>query len=196
MSGLWVRWGELTRSLISTRVAVERERSFWESLNFTNRSNLKIKAKARGGVFPIRLVDHVKALDDEGTLLAAALVLSYALAESAVTDHLGLDSRGVAGIEDWGGRLLKSVDRGWGQVEGGLSGAVEVGVVRNLIVHGADAVDLKSHQRLLKAGCAEFEIGSPLALDHERVGVYRARLRSLLMAGGLGATPAGGCASA
>lgn len=35
-SALWSRWGELTRSLISPRVAVERERSFWESLNITN----------------------------------------------------------------------------------------------------------------------------------------------------------------
>lgn len=186
MSGLWIRWGALTRSLISTRIAVERERSFWESLNFTNRSNLKIKAKARGGGFTIRLVDHVRALDDEGTVLAAALVLSYSLAESAVTDHLGLDSRRVAGIEDWGGRLLKSAGGDWGLVDGGLAGAVEIGVIRNLVVHGADTVDPKSHQRLVQAGCDRFEVGSLLVLDYDTVGVYRARLRSLLMAGGLG----------
>lgn len=190
MTGLWVRWGALTRSLISTRIAVERERSFWESLNFTNRSNLKIKAKARGGAFTIRLVDHVKALDDEGTVLAAALVLSYSLAESAVADHLGLDSRQVAGVEDWGGRLLRSAGRDWSQVEGGRPGAVEVGVVRNLIVHGVDKVDPKSHQRLVAAGCDRFEAGSPIALDYETVGVYRARLRSLLMTGGLGSKAA------
>lgn len=190
VTGLWVRWGALTRSLISTRIAVERERSFWESLNFTNRSNLKIKAKARGGAFTIRLVDHVKALDDEGTVLAAALVLSYSLAESAVADHLGLDSRQVAGVEDWGGRLLRSAGRDWSQVEGGRPGAVEVGVVRNLIVHGVDKVDPKSHQRLVAAGCDRFEAGSPIALDYETVGVYRARLRSLLMTGGLGSKAA------
>ena len=185
-SALWARWGDLTRSLISTRVAIERERSFWESLNFTNRSNLKIKAKARGGGFTIRLVDHVRALDDEGTVLAAALVLSYSLAEAAANDRLGLDSRRVAGIEDWGGRLLKSVGAAWSQVEGGLAGAVEIGVIRNLIVHGADRVDEKSHQRLATAGCAQFEPGSPVRLDYDAVGVYRARLRSLLMVGGLG----------
>lgn len=190
VSGLWDRWGALTRSLISTRIAVERERSFWENLNFTNRSNLKIKARVRGGAFTIRLVDHVKALDDEATVLAAALVLTYSVAESAVTDHLGLESRQVAGVEDWGGRLLKSVGRDWGQVEGGLAGAVEIGVVRNLIVHGVDKVDSKSHQRLLTAGCDRFETGSPLALDYETVGVYRTRLRSLLMAGGLGSQTA------
>ena len=87
-SALWSRWGALTRSLISTRVAVERERSFWESLNFTNRSNLRIKAKARGGGFTIRLVDHVQALDDEGNVRRASLVLSNSVAESAATDLL------------------------------------------------------------------------------------------------------------
>lgn len=171
-SALWARWGDLTRSLISTRVAVERERSFWESLNFTNRSNLKIKAKVRGGGFTIRLVDHVRALDDEGTVLAAALVLSYSLAESAANDRLGLDSRRVAGIEDWGGRLLKSVEADWSKVEGGLPGAVELGVVRNLIVHGADTVDHKSYQRLVAAGCRQYEPGSRVQLDYDAVGLY------------------------
>ena len=190
-SALWARWGDLTRSLISTRVAIERERSFWESLNFTNRSNLKIKAKVRGGGFTIRLVDHVRALDDEGTVLAAALVLSYSLAEAAANDRLGLDSRRVAGIEDWGGRLLKSVGGGWNQVEGGLAGAVEIGVVRNLIVHGAEKVDHKSYQRLVAAGCSQFEPDSPIRIDYDAVGLYRARLKSLLMAGGLGSNAAG-----
>jgi hypothetical protein len=186
MSRLWTRWGALTRSLISTRVSVERERSFWEGLEFTNRSTLKIKAKVRGGAFTLRLVDHVQALDDEETLLAAALVLSYSLAESAVASHLGLDARRVAGIEDWGGRLLKSAGGDWGEVEGGRAGAVEVGVIRNLIVHGSDSVDPTSHQRLIEAGCDHFEVGSLVTLDYETVGVYRARLRSLLMTGGLG----------
>lgn len=154
-SGLWSRWGALTRSFISTRIAIERERSFWESLNFTNRSNLKIKARARGGAFTIRLVDHSRALEDEGTLVAAALVLSYSVAESAATDHLGVESRRVAGIEDWGTRLLKLAGATWNQVEGGLAGTVEVGVIRNLIVHGSDRLDPKSHQRLLTAGCTE-----------------------------------------
>ncbi len=190
-SGLWSRWGALTRSLISTRIAIERERSFWESLNFTNRSNLKIKARARGGAFTIRLVDHARALEDEGTLLAAALVLSYSVAESAATDRLGIDSRRVAGIEDWGTRLLRLAGATWDQVEGGLAGAVEVGVIRNLIVHGSDSLDLKSHQRLLTGGCTQFEPGAPVSLDYETVGVYRARLRSLLMVGGLGSKTSG-----
>lgn len=186
-SRLWERWGALTRSLNSTRVAVERERSFWGDLDFTNRSQLKIKAKARESKLTIRLVDHVAALEDEATLLSAALVLSYSIAESAALDHLGLDSRRVGGIEDWGSRLLKAADCDWGAVDGELAGAVEVSVIRNLIVHGARRIDAYSHARLVGAGCTVRPVGSQVILDYPTVGVYRARLRSLLMEGGLGA---------
>lgn len=186
---LWERWGALTRSMISVRVAVERERSFWDGLDFTNRSTMKLKAKARGSVYTVRLVDHVRALDDERTVLAAALVLAYAVAESAVLDRLGLDSRQASGIEDWGARLLKSVGRSWAEVEGGLGGAAEVGVVRNLIVHGVDKVDSKSHARLVQAGCTNYAVGADVVLDYEALARYRAILRSLLMVGGLGEKP-------
>ena len=64
-------------------------------------------------------------------------------------------------------------------------------MIRNLIVHGSDRLDPKSHQRLLTAGCTQFEPDAPLSLDYETVGVYRARLRSLLMAGGLGSKTSG-----
>lgn len=186
MADIWDRWGALTRSLISTRIAVERERSFWEGLNFTNRSQLKIKAQARSGRYTIRLVDHVVALEDEATVLAATLVLSYALAESAALDKLSIDSRQVAGIEDWGARLLRSASRDWDAVEGGLAGAAEVGVIRNLVSHGAGSIDEKSHARLIRAGCLDFSAGGAVTLDYDRVGLYRTRLRSLLIAGGLG----------
>ena len=64
-------------------------------------------------------------------------------------------------------------------------------MIRNLIVHGSDRLDPKSHQRLLTAGCTQFEPGAPVSLDYETVGVYRARLRSLLMVGGLGSKTSG-----
>lgn len=68
-------------------------------------------------------------------------------------------------------------------MEGGRPGTVEVGVVRNLIVHGVDKVDPKGHRRLVAAGCDPFDAGELIVLNYETVGVYRARLRSLLMAG-------------
>jgi hypothetical protein len=183
---MWDRWGALTRSMISIRIAVERERTFWDGLDFTNRSRLRLKAKVGDVKYTVHLVDHVLALEDEGTLLAAVLVLSYSIAESAATNRLGVDSRRIAGIEDWGSRLLAAAGRDWSLVDGGLAGATEVGVVRNLIVHGADQVDSKSHTRLVRAGCTNVNLGSPVVLDYEIVSTYRARLRSLLMVGGLG----------
>jgi hypothetical protein len=56
---IWDRWGALTRSMMSTRLAVARECGFWEQLDFTNRSTLKLKAKVGETRYPIRLVDHV-----------------------------------------------------------------------------------------------------------------------------------------
>ncbi len=190
MNDIWSRWSALTRSVISIRIAAERERSFWGGLEFTNRSRLKIKATTRDGRFTLRLVDHVAALEDEGTLLSASLVLSYALAEAAAVDHLGIDARRTAGIEDWGGRLLQAAGRTWADVEGGLSGAVEVGVMRNLITHGKSAVDELNHARLIRAGCVSRAVGSPVALGFDELGAFRVRLRSLLTVGGLAARPA------
>ncbi|MFT3796973.1 hypothetical protein [Microbacterium sp.] len=173
--------------MISTRVAVARERAFWDQLDFTNRSTLKLKAAVGETKYPIRLVDHVSALEDEGTLMAATLVLSYALAESAVVDRLCLDSRSVAGIEDWGGRLLRTTGGNWSSVTGGLAGAVEVGVVRNVIVHGQSTIDEKNYTRLEKAGSQAFALGDVVELTYESVVAYRARLKSLLAVGGLSA---------
>lgn len=173
--------------MMSTRVAIARERAFWEQLDFTNRSTLKIKAYVGETRYPIRLVDHVGALDDEGTLMSATLVLSYALAEAAALERLDLESRSVAGIEDWGGRLLRASGREWLDVTEGRAGAVEVGVVRNLIVHGQVAVDQKNLTRLESAGSEAFRLGDAIDLTYERVVTYRARLRSLLTVGGIGA---------
>jgi len=128
----------------------------------------------------------VRSLEDEATLVAATLVLSYALAESAALDKLGLESRRVSGIEDWGARLLEAAAKTWSDVEGGLAGIAEVGVMRNLVSHGANEVDAKSHARLAKAGSTSHALGSEVVLDYDRVTLYRARLRSLLVAGGLG----------
>ena len=119
--------------------------------------------------------------------MAATLVLSYALAEAAAVDRLGIDSRIVAGIEDWGGRLLRAAGKDWQCVVGGRAGAIEVGVVRNVIVHGQNVIDEKNFTRLEKGGSQAFALGDPVELTYDRVVAYRARLKSLLTAGGLSA---------
>ena len=188
MSDIWVRWGALTKSLISTRIAIEREKSFWQEAEHVDASRLKLKAPAHDSKLTVKLPEHVEALDDEDTLLSATFVLSYALAEAEALTHLGLDARYTAGVEDWGTRLLLSAERTWSDVPGGLTGAVEVGVVRDLIVHGQNTLDERSHARLVKVGCMSYKVGDRIHLDFARVARYRTRLRDLLTRGGVGAT--------
>ena len=187
LSDIWVRWGALTKSLISTRIAIEREKSFWRDLDFTSKAQLRLKNAVRDSKLTVKLAEHVEALGDEDTILAATFVLSYALAEAEALDRLHLDARHTSGVEDWGTRLLLGAERTWSDVPDGLAGAVEVGVVRNLIVHGETTLDAKSHTRLVKAGCMTYQVGDRIHLDYAQVAAYRTRLRNLLTAGGLGA---------
>ncbi len=184
LSDIWTRWGALTKSLISTRIAVERERALWDDLDVTEKSQLRLKTSARES--GLTLVDHVEALDDESTVLTATFVLSYALAEAAALNRLGYDFRAGYGVEDWGSRLLLDAGRSWSDVPDGLSGAVEVAVIRNLILHGQTQVDVQSCVRLATAGCISYSVGDPVTLDYEQVEIFRRRLRDLLTAGGLG----------
>ncbi len=186
MSDIWVRWGALTKSLISTRIAIERERSLWQDLDVTNTSQLKLKAAAHDSKLTVRLAEHVEALGDEDTILAATFVLSYALAEAEALTHLRLDARHTSGVEDWGTRLLLGAERTWSDVPDGLTGAVEVDVVRNLIVHGQTTLDEQSHTRLVKVGCMSYQVGDRIHLDFAQVAMYRTRLRDLLTTGGVG----------
>jgi hypothetical protein len=78
---LWSRWGALTASLLSTRIAIERERALWEHLDLTNRDAARITSST-SGKRTIKITHHAAALEDQSTLAAAALVLSYCL-------HLG-----------------------------------------------------------------------------------------------------------
>ncbi|MET0813087.1 MAG: hypothetical protein ABWY03_08530 [Microbacterium sp.] len=187
LSDIWVRWGALTKSLISTRIAVERERAFWDDLDFTEKSRLRLKTSVRDSRLDVKLVDHVDALDDESTVLAGTFVLSYALAEAEAIAKLGLDPRTTYGVEDWGSRLLLNAGRTWSDVPDGLAGAVEVAVVRDLVVHGRTTLDAYDCARLTQAGCVSHSVGDAVVLDYARVDEYRGRLRNLLTAGGLGA---------
>ncbi|WP_248148965.1 hypothetical protein [Microbacterium aoyamense] len=184
MSDIWVRWGALTKSLISTRIAVERERALWDDLEVTEKAELRLRTPVREA--GLTVVDHVEALDDESTVLTATFVLSYALAEAAALNRLGIDFRAGLGVEEWGTRLLLDAGRTWSDVPEGLSGAVEVAVVRNLILHGQTEFDVQSCVRLATAGNISHAVGDPVVLDYAQVELYRGRLLDLLTVGGLG----------
>ncbi len=182
---LWVRWGAITRFLKSSRVAFARERALWQSLELASKSDARIKVREGAFVYSVKLPEHLAALDDERLLYEGVFLLSYALAESAACAQLGVEQRGIAGIEDWGRRLLTAARRDWGAVDGGYAGVVEIAVARNVISHGNDGVDEKALARLAKAGSSAWALADPIRLDYETLAAYRTRLASLLRAGGV-----------
>ena len=184
--GLWVRWGQVTRFLKSSRVAFGRERGLWESLELTSKADVRIKLREGSFVYSAKLNEHLAALGDERFLYEGVFLLSCALAESAAVTALGLDQRRLQGIEDWGRRLLDASGSGWDEVAGGYAGAVEVAVARNVISHGNQVIDELSLRRLAKAGSTAWELGNSVVLGYETLALYRTRLASLLRAGRLG----------
>jgi hypothetical protein len=174
-------WGRLTRFLESARLAFDRERELWASLGIDER----VLISAPDGHYSVRVHKHIDAVDDVETLYGSVLVHSYALAESAAAVRLAMDIRSLGGIEDWGARLLRTNDRDWSDVDGGLAGAVEVAVVRNAVAHGSRTIDSSARERLLKAGARMRPVGSTVTLPYTELKELRARLLSLLNTAGL-----------
>jgi hypothetical protein len=179
-------WGRLTRFLESGRLAFARERSLWASLGIDKPEKVRISAPEDQARYSVTLQKHIDAIDDVEVLHASVLVHSYALAEFAAFDRLGIAPRTFRGIEDWGEELLKANGRDWTYVEGGLAGAVETAVVRNVFAHGSRTFDAEARRRLLRAGARLGPEGAPVTLTYSELREFRERLKSLLNAGGIG----------
>lgn len=179
-------WGRLTRFLESGRLAFARERNLWASLGIDKPEKVRISAPEDQARYSVTLQKHIDAIDDVEVLHASVLVHSYALAEFAAADRLGMEPRTFRGIEDWGARLLIANGRDWTDVEGGLAGAVETTVVRNAFAHGSRTLDAEARTRLLRAGAQIGPEGAPVTLTYTELHEFRERLKSLLNAGGIG----------
>jgi hypothetical protein len=162
-----------------------RERELWASLGIEDTERVRISAP-EGHYTNVPLRRHIDAINDAEMLHGSVLVHSYALAESAAADRLTTHPRSLGGIEDWGARLLRTNDRDWTHVEGGLAGAVEVAVARNAIVHGSRTIDDAGRERLLAAGAPVRPVGSAVTLTYAELKEFRGRLRSLLNVSGNG----------
>lgn len=185
-------WGRITRFLESARLAFTRERTLWTTLGIAHPGEVEISAVAAASRrYRVRLEQHLAAVADHEMLYASVLVHSYAVAEAAAGDRLGVDPRALGPVEEWGTRLLSCGDRGWADVKDGSGGVVEVAVVRNAFAHGTRVVDERSAQRLLAAGVTHRPVGSAVTLEYEELRLYRARLLSLLQVSRLGYTPTG-----
>jgi hypothetical protein len=175
----------LTRFLESARIALARERDLWTSLELDKRGDIRIKAPLGKGTYNVTLDQHLMAIQDEQTLLRSVLVHSYALAESAAMNHLGLDARSVWGVEDWGLRLLSANGHDWKDLPDGLAGVVEVAVARNACLHGNHRVDQLMEKRLRRSGVTKWTIDTCVTISYAELREYRFRLRTLLTLGGV-----------
>jgi hypothetical protein len=178
-------WGRLTRFLGSARLAFARERNLWASLGIDKPEQVRLSAPADQPRYSVDLQRHIDAIDDAETLHASVLVHSYALAESAAANRLEMDPRSFGGIEDWGARLLAANGSDRTAVMGGLAGAVETAVTRNAFAHGSRTLDAAARARLLAAGAQTRPAGSRVTLSYTELREFRARLLSLLKAGGI-----------
>lgn len=184
-AALFDEWGRITRFLESARLAFARERNLWASLEIATTDDVQLSAPAGHGIYKVRLSQHLTAVQDDEILFASVLIHSYALAEFAASDRLGVLSRDLAGIEDWGARLLATTGHHWTDVHDGEAGAVEVAVVRNALAHGSRTIDRNAAKRLAAAGVSRYAVGDAVTLAHDELREFRARLLSLLRVGGI-----------
>ncbi len=182
---VWADWKALTRFAESGRIAFEREANLWGTLQLADRHEAKVTSSAGQGRYSISLDDHVSTMRDLSIFHASILIHTYTLAEFAACDRLAIDSRQAGGIEVWGTQLLTANSKSWQDVMDGLQGAVEVAVYRNAFAHGSRVVDAQAAKRLLAAGSTELGEGDSLKLDHDRLKLFRDRLRSLLRLGAI-----------
>ena len=183
-STLWAEWKRITRFLYSTQIAFGRERLVWQSLELERPTEARLQVPVEKGQYVVRLDEHLDSLTNLETLHAAVLIQSFAVAEAAACDRLGIDQRAAGGVEEWGRALLAANGRSFGDVHGGLSGIVEAAVARNAYAHASHVVDAKAAARLSGAGSQRWPVGAQVALGFADVIEFRTRIRSLLRYGG------------
>jgi hypothetical protein len=141
-------------------------------LELANREQAKIKVRVGSGWYKTGLDQHIQAVLDEEMLYASVLIDSYALAESAAIDALGL-VRAPQGIETWGTQLLERAATDRTVVKDGQSGAVEVAIVRNAFAHGTRRIDAAAVKRLKDNGAPHRCAGTQVSLTYEDLRTYR-----------------------
>ena len=184
---VWDEWGRITRFLEGARLAFARETATWASLQIA--TPVRLAVDTPGGTYTVDLEGHLEAVGDDETLFASVLIHSYAVAASAAAKCLGAKPRNMGGIEEWGTRLLEDEGHTWEDVCDGLSGAVEVAVVRNAFAHATRRIDARDAERLQAAGSARFKVGDDVTLNYKTLKLYRKRLRELLGMGGINRAP-------
>jgi hypothetical protein len=185
---VWEEWGRVTRFLESSRYTLLQAARRWDEVANLDVTNANLEIEMEGTTYRVSVGQHVAALSDMWCLYSSALMLYFALAETAAAERLGFeDLVGCNGIEDWAGQLLAAAGVEWRCEEERL-GLVEIGVVRNLIAHGERQYSRRAVARLSAAGLPKVpSVGDRVLLDYATLKLYRSRLRSFLNLAGLGA---------
>lgn len=181
---IWDHWRATTRFLNSTRQAMLADAERWERLPVKPDAPLVVEYRDGERTYAIDAAEHVAVLRDPALLCGMTLLYSYALVEEYARDvriEVGGAEELPGGIEAWGTELLTALGGGWDKVLDGKAGAVETAVVRNAFAHGERQYTEAMRRRYSQAVRAEapWAAGSAIALDLDRLEVFRARLRSL-----------------
>jgi hypothetical protein len=180
---IWDEWRRITRFIESSRIAFSREELIWSSLEVSNKKEITLSTKLGGKVYAIALEQHLLGIQDHQVLFSTVLLASYALVESFARLKLGLSDNDqlAGGIEAWGAQILAATGHGWSNVMDGLSGIVEVSVLRNAFAHGVKNANQSMVNRFLGQSLTPpWAVGDKMVLTYEKIDRLRSRLKSLM----------------
>lgn len=179
---VWDEWRRLTSFFESARLALEREKLFWQDGN--HKPEVLECRTDSVGKYSVSLKQHIVALSDEWLLHSLVLVSYYALSEALAAKKLEQDVNEIGGIETWGKKLLDNAGSAWEKVKDGQRGVVEVAAIRNVVAHGHRQFNDTAWNRMNNFGePPSWKIGEQIPLSYSDIDRYRARLKSLLRHG-------------
>jgi hypothetical protein len=180
---IWNEWKRITRFIESTRIVFSREELIWSSLEIPNKKDVILTTKQGPSTYTVALQDHLDGIRDTHVVHSIALVASYALVESfgRIKLHLSDNDELKGGIESWGKDMLATAGHTWSDVLDGLSGLLEVSVIRNALSHGLKTVNQSMVNRFASQSMtAPWGVGDKIEITYANLDKFRARLKSLM----------------
>lgn len=195
---VWDRWRRLTKLFGSVRIAFAHHSDVLVGAD--NSGDLRIVLGDGPSTFKTKVGDHVGRMNDAADLNAIFLLAYFGLTEDhcrlvkwvvergsfdvlerPVTDDMlsSLEALELpGGIETWADDLMSRTGQPWSAVRGGLSGLVEVSIVRNLLAHGRTRFLADDASNAARRGASlPFDIGAAIMIDYRMLNEYRGRLR-------------------
>lgn len=153
-----------------------------------------------GSRYRVNLDQHLSVLRDREVFYGIILVKAHSLMEAHgkyvryimdVHDHALIfrlpsddeiqkiyEVQLAGGIEIWGDKLLKDMNRDW-QIVDGKSGLVQTSVIRNVIAHGYPRVTKEMASKAAARGATmPYAVGEDVLLTFEQCRQHLARIKS------------------